>query len=81
MICKKCGSENVNAQIVTESSIVPKRRSIIWWILVGFWWIPIKWLVFTLPAVILKIFGGGRKKIKTTSRTVFVCSNCGHSWG
>ena len=66
MNCEKCGSQNVNVQVVNESHLVTKHHSILWWIFVGWWWIFIKWLVFTIPALIFKIFGiGKRKKIKT----------------
>lgn len=27
MVCPKCGSDNVNAQMVSESQIVPRRRA------------------------------------------------------
>ena len=70
MICPKCGSSNVNIQIVNESHLINKHHGFIWWLLVGWWWLFIKWLFFTLPALIFKIFGiGKRKKIKIIKQT------------
>lgn len=31
-----------------------KRRGILWWIFVGWWWYPYKWLFFTLPKTLIK---------------------------
>lgn len=80
MKCPKCGSENVAVQVVTETELKEKKHGVIWWICVGWWWIPIKWLVFTLPALIIAIFKPKKYKTKTSSKKVAVCSNCGHSW-
>ena len=78
--CPKCGSNNVNVQVVSESQLVTKLPGIFWWLLIGWWWIFIKWLVFTIPALLAAIFIGKRKKIKTVTKKVNVCQNCGHSW-
>ena len=56
MKCPKCGSENVNVQVVSETKLVTKHRGIIYWIFVGWWWLPIKWLFLTIPALILNYF-------------------------
>ena len=80
MTCPKCGSDNVSVQIVTETKIKQKKHGIFWWIFVGFWWVPIKWLFFTLPALIIKIFKPKKYKIKTTNTKTAVCNNCGNSW-
>ena len=47
MRCPKCKSDNVNVQVVdeTDTRIVAKHHGIIWWILIGWWWVPIKKLV------------------------------------
>lgn len=80
MKCPNCGSENVNIQMVTDTEIKNKHHSVIWWIFVGWWWIPFKWLFLTLPALIVKIFAPKRQKVKQTHRKVCICQNCGHSW-
>lgn len=80
MVCPKCGSQNVNIQVVTESELKNKHHSIVWWIFVGWWWIFIKWLVFTVPALIVKIFGGKKQKLKQTEKSVCICQNCGYKW-
>lgn len=78
--CPKCGSDRISAQLVTTSQLVAKHRGCLWWCFVGWWWLPIKWIVFTLPALLIKIFGGKRQKIKQSQHTEFVCQNCGHHW-
>lgn len=81
MTCPKCGNSNVNLQVVNQSQLVAKHHSIMWWICIGFWWVPIKWLIFTVPALIFKIFGiGKRQKIKNTIYKTAVCQNCGYNW-
>lgn len=80
MVCKKCGSQNVTVQVVTETKVKEKKHGILWWICVGWWWIPIKWLVFTLPAILGKLFGKSKYKVTTKTRKIAVCNDCGKSW-
>lgn len=81
MKCKFCGSDNVNIQIINESHLVNAHHSFLWWICIGWLWVLFKWIFFTLPALIFKIFGiGKRKKIKNTQKKVAVCQTCGKSW-
>lgn len=80
MRCPKCGSENVSVQMVSESKLKNKRHGLIWWLCIGLWWVPIKWLFFTVPALIFKIFAPKRQKIKTIHKTMCVCQTCGHNW-
>ena len=35
MTCEKCGSENVNVQMVSETSIKPKSKGFLWWLFIG----------------------------------------------
>ncbi len=80
MKCPKCKSENVTVQIVTETRMKTKHHSIIWWIFVGWYWVPIKWLFLTIPALFAKIFIPKRQKIKQKQKTMCVCQNCGYTW-
>ena len=80
MICPKCGSNNVNIQVINEVKLVTKHHGIIWWIFVSWWWIPIKWLVLTVPALFATIFIGKRKKTKNIQKKLYVCQNCGNTW-
>lgn len=78
MICPKCGSENVNVQVVT--SIKQKsKKGIIYWLIIGWWWEPIAWLFFTIPKLIIALFGN-HKKIVSKESTEAVCQSCGHRW-
>lgn len=84
MQCPKCGSENVNVQVVNETTtkLVTKHHSIFWWIFVGWWWLAIKWIFLTVPAIIVKLFRPKRYKTKTKHEKVSmcVCQSCGHTW-
>ena len=77
MNCPKCGSENVTIQAV--SYVKNKHNGCLWWACIGWWWIFVKWLIFTVPALFVKIFGKG-KGVKTTIKQKAVCQNCGHMW-
>lgn len=79
-VCPKCGSKNTTIQVVTESILKNKHHSIIWWIFIGWWWIPCKWFFFTLPALIIKIFRPKRKEIKNITKNKCVCQDCGCTW-
>ena len=80
MKCPKCGSENTNVQITNQVKLKDKHHGIFWWLCIGWWWIPFKWLFLTLPALIFAIFG--RKKQKAVNKQVktSVCQDCGYSW-
>lgn len=80
MKCPKCGSENVNVQLITKTELKNKHHGIIWWICVGWYWVPIKWLFLTWIALLAKIFIPKRQKIKETQVSKAVCQNCGHTW-
>ena len=72
MTCPKCQSNNVTAQVVTETELKNAHHGFFWWLLIGWWWMFIKWLVFTIPALIVKIFAPKRQKLKQTQKK-FVC--------
>lgn len=80
MVCPKCGSDQVNAQMVTETQLRQKHHGILWWICIGWWWLPLKWLVFTVPALVVKIFAPKKYQTKATHKSMWVCQNCGHHW-
>ena len=80
MYCPECGSPNVNVQVVQVTQLVPKRRGVIWWVCVGWWWLPFKWLYLTIPALIVKIFAPKRQILVQTTHSVCVCQDCGHHW-
>lgn len=80
MKCPKCKSENVSIQIVNESHLVNKHHGIIWWLCIGWWWIFVKWIILTIPALIFAIFVGKRKKIINESHKEAICQSCGYNW-
>ncbi len=80
MVCPKCGSQNVNIQVVSSVHLVDKHKGCLWWCIVGWWWVPIKWLVFTVPALFAKIFIPKKQRTKNKERKVCVCQQCGKQW-
>lgn len=80
MVCPNCGSNNVNIQVVSTVKLVDKHKGCLWWCFVGWWWVPIKWLMFTIPALFAKIFIPKGKKTKNKERKVCICQQCGKQW-
>lgn len=78
--CPHCGSTKVNTQIVSESQLKDKNHGCIWWLLIGWWWLPVKWIFFTFPALIFKLFVPKRQEIVTEHFPMNVCQSCGHTW-
>ena len=81
--CPKCGSTNINYQAITNTIQKNKHHGLAWWIFIGWWWIPVKWLYFTGIALfmfILKLLGVRKKKNIIIDRTKAVCQDCGNSW-
>ena len=80
MNCPKCKSEDVRIQIASEVEIKDKHHSFIWWLLVGWWWVPIKWIFFTLPALIIAVLKPKKQKAINKQKKLCVCQSCGYSW-
>lgn len=80
MTCPKCKSENVNAQMVTDTQLKQKRHGVIYWIFIGWWLQPILWLVFFFPKLFIAIFAPKKYKLKQQHKAMWVCQNCGHTW-
>lgn len=83
MTCPKCKNENVSIQVINENKLKTKHHSIIWWICIGWWFVPLMWLCFFWLKILLKLFHIEHKKQKiiNVQKKVHVCQNCGHSWG
>lgn len=76
MVCPKCGSNNVNVQMVSEQ--VKKHHSIWYWLFIGWWLEALLWFFLTLPRLLVAIFK--HKPTKTVHKSMAVCQSCGHSW-
>lgn len=80
MTCPKCGSQNVSVQAVTVSKLVDRHHGCLWWLIVGWWWVPFKWIFFTGFALLFAIFGHKKQKLKSKTHSETVCQNCGNRW-
>ena len=80
MNCPKCKSNDINIQVINEVKLKDKHHSIIWWLLIGWIWVPIKWICFTLIALIVKIFSHKKQKAVNKKVKMAVCQSCGNTW-
>lgn len=78
--CPKCGSFNVKAQVVTDTQLVDAHKGCFWWLVIGWWWVPFKWIFLTFFAVLGAIFGHKKQKLKQVHSGMWVCQDCGHTW-
>lgn len=76
MMCPKCKSNNVTVQAVAH--VYTKRKSLLYWLFIGWWLNLLLWVFVTLPKLIFSMFGS--KKIKTKVKSHAVCQNCGYTW-
>jgi hypothetical protein len=72
MICPKCGSNNVNTQVVTSTQTKTKGFGCIKSFL-GF-------IFFSIPGLLCGLCGMGKGKSKTKSKKVSICQECGHQF-
>ena len=80
MKCPKCGSENVDIQIVTTSKLKNKHHGLVYWLCFG-WFIDLMlWIFLTIPRLFVVIFGYKKQKIVQKQQSMAVCQNCGHNW-
>lgn len=80
MKCPKCGSDNVNVQVVSESTLKNKSKSCAYWLFIGWWFELLKWLFLTIPMLLGKMFGHKDKEIVVSHKSMAVCQNCGKHW-
>lgn len=80
MRCRRCGSENISVQMVSENKLKSKHHSILYWLIIGWWLHPILWLFFTIPMIFGKLFGFKKQKLVTKHKSMAVCQECGYHW-
>lgn len=80
MKCPKCGSENVNVQVVTSSKLKNKHHSFLYWICIGWWLHPLLWFFLTIPMILGKLFGHKKQELVQKHKSMAVCQNCGNNW-
>jgi len=69
--CRKCGSENI--RIENEMKISTKRRGCLGWSI----WLLLAVCTFGLILIIPLITNS---KVKSKSKLVAICQDCGHKW-
>lgn len=53
---QKCGSSNINFQTVNEVKLKDKHHNFLWWITIGWIWVPIKSAFLYTPCSFNKNF-------------------------
>ena len=77
MVCPKCGKE-MSVQLTTNTKL-KRKRSCLYWLIIGWWLNPIMWLFFTIPMLIIKIFRPKKQKLKQKIVKNYVCQSCGYN--
>jgi len=81
MKCPKCNSENVTVEFIQEQALKEKKRkTFLYWITIGWLIEPMLWIFLTVPKLIWEVFKPKKYKMKTKTRKMAVCQNCGKSW-
>lgn len=80
MVCPKCGSNNVNIQMMQDIKIKKKHKGIVYWLFIGWWWEMFKWIFLTVPALIVAIFKPKKHKVVTKNYSMCICQSCGYNW-
>ena len=80
MKCPKCGSDDIRVQIVQEQKVKEKKKGLLYWITIGWFWEPIMWIFLTLPKLIVTIFKPKKYKVKTKPKKMAICQSCGKTW-
>jgi len=80
MQCIRCGSTQVNIQAVTETTFKRKKKSLLYWLTIGWLIEPMLWIFLTLPKLIYELFKPHRITAKSKTNTIAICQNCGKSW-
>ena len=108
MYCPNCNSDNIRIESVQENLgstkisetkyriNVKKKHGIIWWIFIGFWWVPVKfllniilWPILAIPKAIHRVSNRGVVATSTGAeetvnhivyKTICTCQNCGKTW-
>ena len=44
MNCPKCGAQNVTVTVVNDVKLKDKHHGFLWWLCVGWYWVPFKWI-------------------------------------
>lgn len=76
--CPKCGSTEIQFNTLSDTHTKKRKHGIFYWILFGWLFSLILWILLFIPRLIIRIFRP--KKVETTFKYEAVCMNCGHHW-
>lgn len=80
MKCTKCGSENVNVQMVSESKLKTKHHGFFYWCCFGWAIDMMLWIFLTIPRLLIAMFVPKKQKMSTKHKKMAICQNCGNNW-
>ncbi len=79
LVCKKCGSTNVNVQLLNEQQLKKKNKGLFYWLFFG-WFLDLMLWVYFFGIKLIMLFLPKKKQIKNISHSIAVCQNCGNQW-
>lgn len=84
IMCPRCNSQDIQFQLVNKQDLVPKRKSLLWWITIGWLWVIVKWIFFYwlvgLFVFVLKMLKPKKYKMTNTVENYKICKRCGYHW-
>lgn len=84
LTCTQCGSNNVNVQLINKQEFKVEKHGLTWWLLVGWWWVPLKWImlyiILGLVVIPFKMLLPKKKQLINKVEGYKVCNNCGNHW-
>lgn len=80
MICPKCNSTDVSVSMVTETKMKQKKKTLLYWLTIGWIIEPLLWFFLTVPKLIFELFKPSKYKMSSKTSKIAVCQTCGKSW-
>ncbi len=80
MKCPRCGSENVNVQMVSEQVVRTYDHSLFYKLFFGWWMWFFKFLLKLCFSMFTFFLPKKNKTTFTEHKTMAVCQKCGHTW-
>jgi uncharacterized Zn finger protein len=80
MKCPKCGSEDIKVELMTEQKLKRKKKSLLYWLTIGWMIEPFLWFFLTIPKLFFEIFKPTKYKMQTKTKKVAICQDCGYTW-
>lgn len=85
--CPRCGGTNISFQREQDGTVggslfgpTSVNRGCFYWLFIGWWWRPIRFICYGWFLDLFKFFGFGLNASVSKNKTVAVCQICGNAW-